>query len=120
MKIANSGAHAQALARKRESQLYAAILELRSVEECRAFFADLCTPAEIEAMRDRWEVAKLLATGEAYRQIAERTGVSLTTISRVARCLQAGQSGYRRILERIGRRPESRVTDGRNNTRKSG
>ena len=89
-------------AKKLENRLYEAILQLQSVEECRNFFTDLCTPAEVEAMSDRWEVVKLLMKKESYRAIAERTGVSLTTIGRVARFLFGTHAGYRRVLERLG------------------
>ena len=117
MKSANISNRRHAQARKREDHLYAAILALQSPEECRAFFKDLCTPAEIEAMRDRWEVTRLLSAGESYRQIAEKTGISLTTITRVARCLRAFQSGYQRILNRLQSEPKGRVFRG---TRLSG
>jgi len=87
-----------------EERLYRAILTLRSVEECRAFFHDLCTPAELQAFKDRWSVVELLAGRElSYRQIHERTGVSVTTIGRVARFLDAGQGGYARALQRSQR-----------------
>ena len=84
--------------------LYRAILTLRSADECAAFLRDLCTPAEIQAMADRWIVAERLADGLPYRQIHERTGVSVTTIGRVARCLNDGAGGYATALRRL-RRP---------------
>jgi len=77
-----------------ERALYEAVLTLRSVEECRAFFKDLCTPAELEAMADRWAVVESLGRGLPYREIHRTTGVSVTTVGRVARCLSAGQGGY--------------------------
>lgn len=64
-----------------------------------AFLDDLCTPAEIEAMADRWSVVPLLAGGMPYRQIHETTGVSVTTVGRIARCLEGGSGGYRAALE---------------------
>ena len=67
-----------------ERALCTAILALRSVEECRCFFRDLCTPAELQAMADRWAVVELLERGLPYREIHKQTGVSVTTISRVA------------------------------------
>ncbi len=71
-----------------EDRLFKALLTMRSLEECRAFFHDLCTPAELQALKDRWAVAELLADGQlSYRQIHEQTGVSVTTIGRVARYL---------------------------------
>lgn len=63
------------------------------------FLEDLCTPAELEALSDRWAVVPLLADGVSYRQIHERTGVSVTTIGRVARHLEGGAGGYRAALE---------------------
>ena len=68
-----------------ERALFGAILTLRSVEECRAFFRDLCTPAELQALADRWAVVGLLQQGVPYREIYRQTGVSVTTIGRVAR-----------------------------------
>lgn len=67
--------------------------------EVQHFLEDLCTPAELEALSDRWCVVPLLAAGVSYRQIHERTGVSVTTIGRVARHLEGGAGGYRAALE---------------------
>jgi TrpR-related protein YerC/YecD len=86
-----------------EDELFNAILKLRSIEECRNFFKDLCTPAELQAMKDRWVVAELLADGLTYRQINEQTGVSVTTVGRVARCLSEEPAGYAAVLKRIGK-----------------
>ena len=83
-----------------ETRLCQAFLDLKTPEECRDFLIDLCTPAEIEAMADRWEVVRRLAKKESYRTISEKTSVSLATIGRVARCLAGPQNGYRRVLER--------------------
>lgn len=85
-----------------EASLYAALLTLRSEAELHAFFHDLCTPAELEALRDRWRVVPLLARDLPYREIHDRTAVSVTTIGRVARCLQMGEGGYRTAAERLG------------------
>jgi len=76
-------------------------LTLKTVEDCERFFTDLCTPAELAALTDRWRVARLVEQGVPYREIYERTGVSTATITRVARCLQYGVGGYRHALERI-------------------
>lgn len=89
--------------RAAEDELFRAILSLRDVPECRAFFQDLCTPAELQAMKDRWSVAELLAEGLTYRVIHDRTGVSLTTISRVARFLTEGAGGYATAVERLAK-----------------
>ena len=77
-----------------ERALYQAVLTLRSAEECRAFFRDLCTPAELQALADRWAVVELLRQELPYREIHRQTGVSVTTIGRVARFLLAGNGGY--------------------------
>ncbi len=81
--------------------LYQAILSLRTPEECRAFFQDLCTVAELRAMGQRLEVAVLLDQGMIYNDILERTGASSATISRVNRALQYGADGYKRVLPRL-------------------
>jgi TrpR-related protein YerC/YecD len=86
-----------------EDELFNAILELNSIPECRTFFQDLCTPAELQAMKDRWAVAELLADGLTYRQIRDKTGVSVTTVGRVARCLAEQPAGYAAVLKRMGR-----------------
>ena len=87
-----------------ERALYQAVLTLRSVDECRDFFRDLCTPAELQALADRWHVVGLLRQGRPYRDVHEATGVSVTTIGRVARCLQDGQGGYALAADRLGER----------------
>ena len=93
------------LSRRQEAQhersLYQAILALESPEEARAFFRDLCTPAELQALSDRWAVVELLRRELPYREIHRLTGVSLTTISRVARFLVAGNGGYALAAERL-------------------
>ena len=82
------------------SELMGAVLLLRDREEAYAFFEDLCTVAELHAMAQRWAVARLLHGGYGYQAVAERTGASSATISRVKRSLLYGADGYRRILER--------------------
>lgn len=84
-----------------ERHLYAAMLTLRSVDELRAFFRDLCTPAEIEAMAGRWSVVECLERGLPYREIHRLTGVSVTTIARVARCRVDGEGGYALAAQRV-------------------
>ena len=83
------------------SPLLEAVLAMRSPEELRALLLDLCTPAELEALADRWRVVPLLLEGVAYREIHDRTGVSVTTIGRIARCLDLGAGGYRLAAERV-------------------
>ena len=77
-----------------ERNLFATVLTLKTVDECRAFFRDLCTPAELQAIADRWAVVEWLQKGLPYRDIHRLTGVSVTTIGRVARCLADGNGGY--------------------------
>jgi len=84
-----------------ERNLYAAVASLRSADECRAFFRDLCTPAEIQAMADRWVVVEYLKRGLPYREIRRLTGISLTTIGRVARFLSLGNGGYDAATQRL-------------------
>lgn len=80
--------------------LIQAFLSLRSPGEVRAFLEDLCTPSELESMADRWRVVPLLTADVPYREIHDRTGVSVTTIGRVARCLDLGSGGYRIAIDR--------------------
>ena len=80
--------------------LYETILELKSVEECCAFFDDLCTVGELRAMEQRYDVALLLDQGLVYTEILDRTGASSATISRVNRIFSFGTGGFRQMIER--------------------
>ncbi len=82
------------------NSLYQAFLTLNEPSEVRQFLLDLCTPAELEAIVDRWWTASLLREGHSYRDISDITGVSVTTIGRVARYLNMGEGGYRLALRR--------------------
>ena len=82
-------------------RLFEAILSLQSTEECYRFFEDLCTVTELRALSQRMEVAALLREGETYTAIAENTGASTATISRVNRCLSYGADGYETVLRRL-------------------
>ncbi len=82
-------------------KLFNAILLLNDVDECYNFFEDLCTVSEIKALAQRLEVAKMLKSGITYTEIAEKTGASTATISRVNRCLNYGADGYSMIIERL-------------------
>jgi TrpR-related protein YerC/YecD len=88
-------------AARAERSLFRAILMLQSEQECKSFLNDLCTPAEVEALVDRWSVVAYINDGLPYRRIHELTGVSVTTIGRVARFVTAGNGGYRTVLERL-------------------
>lgn len=83
------------------ASLVEALLAMRNPGELRALLNDLCTPAELEAISDRWRVVPLLLQGIAYREIHDRTGVSVTTVGRIARCLDLGSGGYRLAAERV-------------------
>lgn len=80
-----------------------AFLQLKTADECRSFLTDLCTPAEIKALSERWVIARLLHDGQSsYRDISAATGASTTTVGRVARFLEKEPfHGYRLILERL-------------------
>ena len=84
-----------------EDALFNAVINLKSIDECRKFLRDLCTPAELQALVDRWQVVELLEQGLPYRQIHDMTGVSVTTVGRVARFLSDGYGGYVTVLSRI-------------------
>ena len=87
---------------RNEEALFRAIVSLRDTRECGNFLRDLCTPAELQALVDRWHVVELLQEGLPYRRIHDLTGVSVTTIGRVARFLTDGFGGYRVALDRNG------------------
>jgi TrpR-related protein YerC/YecD len=88
--------------KRTEDALFRAVMSLDDVHECRNFFKDLCTPAELQALVDRWQVVGLLKEDLPYRRINEITGVSVTTIGRVARFLADGFGGYAAALEHSG------------------
>ena len=95
---------AQSPAEDAETALLDAFLALDTREEVKAFLTDLCTPAELRAFAERWEVARLLAEGQlSYREIAERAHASTTTVVRVSRFLkEMPYNGYRLVLDRLG------------------
>ena len=87
--------------RHRDEELfYEAVMTLRSQEECRRFFEDICTIKELQAISQRMRVACLLDSGSNYIEVSEATGASSATISRVNRCLNYG-SGYRMALDNL-------------------
>jgi TrpR-related protein YerC/YecD len=81
--------------------LFKAIMSLQNEEECYNFFEDLCTVSELKEMSKRFYAAKLLNENHIYNDIAEETGLSTATISRVNRCLKYGKDGYALMLERV-------------------
>lgn len=80
--------------------LFNAILQLKSKEECYAFFEDVCTIKELQDISQRFEVAKLLSEGQSYLQISAKTGASTATIGRVNKCLNYGSGGYEIALKK--------------------
>lgn len=83
------------------NNLFEAILLLENIEQCNNFFSDLCTITELQALEQRFHVAKLLNKGKTYTEISEVTSASTATISRVNRFLNYGNDGYKLILEKI-------------------
>lgn len=83
---------------KNRDDLFLAISRLKTADRIGRFLEDLCTPAEIDSMADRWQVAQLLVQNVPYRTIYEKTGTSTATVTRVARALKTGQ-GYRGLLK---------------------
>ena len=88
---------------KEMRELAEAILRLETADECKRFFRDLCTLSELQAMVERFQVAKRVLAGEKYRDINKETGSSTATITRVAYWLHHGMGGYRLVLERMQR-----------------
>ena len=86
-----------------ERELFTAILALKTPDEARDFFYDLCTPTELEGLVDRWRVAQMLLQKTPYRKIAKDTKVSTATIVRVARFLNNGFGGYKTVMKRLGK-----------------
>ena len=86
---------------KTENELFKAIITIDSIDECKNFFYDLCTPSEIEEFSTRWLIVKLLSKKKPYRQIALETGVSTTTVGRVARYMKYGHDGYNTVLNKL-------------------
>ena len=88
---------------KAVDHLFQAVLSLESIEECYAFFEDVCTVNELLSLSQRYEVAKMLREKKTYLEIAEQTGASTATISRVNRSLNYGNDGYDMIFERLNK-----------------
>jgi TrpR-related protein YerC/YecD len=84
-----------------EAKLCQALAVLKTPEEFGLFLDDLCTPAERQALADRWLVVEPLVRGTPYRKIHEETGVSITTIGRIARVLMQKDSAYEMVLDRL-------------------
>ncbi len=82
-------------------RLFQTILNLQSIDECYAYFEDLCTIKELNDMSQRLDAAVLLAEGLSYQKIMEQVAISTATIGRVSRCLNYGTGGYRSAIEKL-------------------
>lgn len=83
------------------SQLFKAIITLKTEEECQRFFDDICTIQELEAIAQRLAVAVLLDEGKSYVDVNRLTGASTATICRVSKCLNYGDGGYKTAIDRL-------------------
>ena len=88
---------------KEIDDLYTAILQLESLDECRRFFGDLLTEYEVKEFVKRWKAARMLSENIPYTQIEEETGLSTRTIARVGRWLKKGKGGYTMMLKRTAK-----------------
>ena len=82
-------------------RLFESFLKLQTIDECYAYFEDLCTIKELNDMSQRLEVAELLSQGMSYQKITEQVDVSTATIGRVSKCLNYGTGGYGTILKKM-------------------
>ncbi len=87
--------------RERVTALYEHIVEIGTVEECLRFFEDLCAPTELQAMEQRFSVARMLHEGRGYAEILKESGASSATVSRVNRALNYSTGGMKELMERI-------------------
>ena len=89
-------------------RLFQTFLSLQTIEDCYAYFEDLCTIKEIQDMSQRLDTAILLSKGISYQKIAEQVEVSSATICRVSKCLNYGSGGYRKAIEKLGKTEETK------------
>ncbi|MBQ7330789.1 MAG: hypothetical protein IJW94_03240 [Oscillospiraceae bacterium] len=82
-------------------KLYSAILSLKTIDECAAFFEDICTIQELQSLQQRLEVAIALSQGSSYVDVNKSTGASTATICRVSKALNYGDGGYKTVIERL-------------------
>ena len=82
-------------------RLFQTLLNLQTIEECYAYFEDLCTIKEIQDMSQRLDTAILLSKGLSYQKIAEQVSVSSATIGRVSKCLNYGSGGYKNAIQNL-------------------
>lgn len=86
---------------KSVDQLFRSILNLETIEECYAYFEDLCTIKEVQDMAQRLDTAILLKKGLSYQKICEQVDISTATIGRVSKCLNYGSGGYALAIEKL-------------------
>lgn len=91
---------------KMTENLYRAISVVETLQECEAFFEDICTINEIKSLAQRLEVARMLKKQHTYHEIVEKTHASTATISRVNRALQYGANGYNTIIDKLEAREQ--------------
>ncbi len=84
-------------------RLFQTILNLETIEECYAYFDDICTIKEIQDLSQRLDTAILLDQGYSYQKITEKVDVSTATIGRVSKCLNYGSGGYRIAIDRLNK-----------------
>ena len=82
------------------TELFEEILKLKSIKECEAFFTDLCTITELDAMLQRIKAAKMLLENKTFAEVSEATGISSATLARVSKAVKYGEGGYELILNR--------------------
>ncbi|MEX0737068.1 MAG: YerC/YecD family TrpR-related protein [Bacteroidota bacterium] len=90
----------KAVKQKDIDELFSAIVQLESMEECRNFLRDLLTETEIREFAERWKVARMLSQGTPYTRIEQETGLSSRTIARVHKWMKTGKGGYTMMLKR--------------------
>lgn len=82
-------------------EFFEAVLKLKTAEDCKNFFEDICTIKELQEISQRLSVAKMLDAGNSYQEVSKVTGASTATISRVNKCLVYGSGGYRQMLDKL-------------------
>lgn len=87
--------------KKTLENFYKAVMSFESTEDCKDFFDDICTIQEMHAIVQRFEVACLLSEGKSYAEVNKLTGASTATICRVAKCINYGNGGYKKAIEKI-------------------
>ncbi len=96
--------------KKRSMSLYEHIVEIQNLDECIRFFDDLCAPTELQAMEQRFDVARMLHEGKVYTAILNETGASSATVSRVNRALNYSSDGMLDIMERMKAKTQEEKT----------